>query len=340
MNSWLNWIGIARRAGALAPGNNQVEMALKAGRVALLVLSTDAGPSVYRKYHLWAQDLNVPILRAGTKEELGRSIGMGPHAILAILDTNIAQRLMASGELSGGIQRGRKGQSSGLRVGEGVKTRQPTTNRSTTSAQSRKHQKSHEHGGAGSGTDGAQHYGGKTAAGAKDRTRAQTSRTASPRGPKTFDRGAGRGPRGGTTTVSEPGTVGTRDTTNAVAGSHAKNAGRPTRKTAVSQQSSQRSTGVPREPGSNRDSRRGPTGSPTLSKSTGHSGSTPRVSKPSTSGGAKSPRPASVSESPSRGSAAIPRKPGTQQRGSTPVPRKPRTQRGGPAGVRKPTPKR
>lgn len=339
MNSWLNWMGIARRAGALAPGNNQVEKALKSGDVALLILSTDAGPSLYRKYHLWTQDLGVPILRAGTKQELGRSIGMGPHAVLAILDSNIAQRLLASGDLSGGIQRGRKGQSSGLRVGEGAQARQSTTDRSTTSAQGRKHQKSHEHGGTGSGANGAKHHGGKTAAGAKDRTRDQATRSPSSRGPKAVARGThGKPSRPEALSKSSSNNTRTNNPAPGAAISDAQNAGRPSRTSSVSHPAQQRTAGIPGKPRPKPKPRRTAPGATALSKSSEHPGSSSRVPKPTGSTRPKSPRPAAVSQSSERGASSVPRKPRT---GRPPaVSRKSRTQRGRSGRISKPTPKR
>ncbi len=339
MNSWLNWMGIARRAGALAPGNNQVEKALKSGHVALLILSTDAGPSLYRKYHLWTQDLGVPILRAGTKEELGRSIGMGPHAVLAILDSNIAQRLLASGDLSGGIQRGRKGQSSGLRVGEGAQTRQSTTHRPTTSAQGRKHQESYEHGGTGSGSDGAKHHGGKTTAGAKEHARAQTSRGASSRGPKSADRSTNGKPSRpqavSKSSANDPRTD--KPATNA-APADAKNVGRPSRTDTVSHVARQRPSGIPGKPRPNHQPRHPAPGTPTVSKPAEHSGISARVPRPSAPKRPKPSRPSAVPQSSERGTATVSRKPRTQR--SPAVPRKPRAQRGRSGRLSKPTSKR
>lgn len=338
MNSWLNWMGIARRAGALAPGNNQVEKALKAGDVALLILSTDAGPSLYRKYHLWTQDLGVPILRAGTKEELGRSIGMAPHAILAILDSNIAQRLLASGDLSGGIQRGRKGQSSGLRVGEGAKTRQSTTHRSTTSAQGRKHQESHEHGGTGSGTDSAKHHGGKAAAGAKDHTRAQTSRSASSRGPKAVDRRTnGKPSRQQALSKSSINGPGAGNPSPSAAVSDAKNAGGSSRTSTVSHAAQQRPSGIPGKPRLNHKPRHPASGTAGVSKPTEHSGISSRVPKPPASKRSKSSRPPAVSQSSERGASSVSRKPRPERPRA--VSRKPRSERGRSARISKPTPK-
>ena len=175
MSNWLNWVGLARRAGSMAPGHNQVEKALRNGEAKLIIIAEDAGPSVDRKYHLWAQDLGVPLIRAGTKETLGRAMGMGPHAVLAILDKNISQRILASGEFSGGSQRGRKGQSTGIRVGKGTEAGQSPAHRSASSTQSGKHQESHEHRGTGSRANGSKHYGGEIASGAKTRRGGQNS---------------------------------------------------------------------------------------------------------------------------------------------------------------------
>lgn len=177
MAPWLNLLGLARRAGKLAPGENQVTQAMKDETVRLLVLAEDAGPSLYRKYHLWAQDLGVPLVRIGTKIELGHAMGMGPHAVLAILDTNFAEKiLLEMRKTSGGniLDRKRQGQSQGLRTGQGTQTGQSSPHRPAPSAQGGKHQKSHEHSGAGSGQNGSRHHGGKAS------TRTQTGAQSSP----------------------------------------------------------------------------------------------------------------------------------------------------------------
>lgn len=201
MTDWTNWIGLARRAGAMAPGHSQVEQALLGGTAKLIIIAEDAGPSVDRKYHLWAQDLGVPLVRAGTKETLGRAMGLGPHAVLAILDKNISQRMLASGEFPRGSQHGRKGQSTGLRAGKGTQTRQSPTHRSASSAQSGKHQESHEHGGAGRGTNGKKHYGGEVAPRTQSGGGSKTSRpgysagAASARGREKAESAGNRGAR-------------------------------------------------------------------------------------------------------------------------------------------------
>lgn len=184
--SWLNLLGLARRAGKLAPGENQVSLAMRREQAAMLIIAEDAGASVYRKYHLWAQDLEVPLVTIGTKASLGHAIGMGPHAVLAILDKDFGARILDEMRTSSGgiiLDRKRERQDPGVRTGERAETRQSPANRPASPTQSRKHQKSHEHGRAGSGQNGAGHHGGKASPGTQTgaQTGPQTGRSA-PRG--------------------------------------------------------------------------------------------------------------------------------------------------------------
>ena len=171
--AWLNLLGLARRAGKIAPGDNQVTLALQRQTAALVIIAEDAGSSVYRKYHLWAQDLRVPLVTIGSKAELGRAIGMGPHAVLAVVDENFGQRILQEMRISsGGISFDRKGQrqDQGVRTSQRTQARQSAADRPLASTESGKHQKSHEHGRAGSGENRAGHHGGKAAS----RTQART----------------------------------------------------------------------------------------------------------------------------------------------------------------------
>lgn len=174
MNSpWLNLLGLARRAGKLAPGDNQVTLALRRRTAALLIVAEDAGPSVYRKYHLWAQDLNVPLVTMGTKAALGSAIGMGPHAVLAIVDDGFGQRILQEMRItSGGIGFDRKGQrqGQGVRISKRTQAGQPAANRPLASSESGQHQKSHEYRGTRGGQNRQGHNGGQAAAGTRTQT--------------------------------------------------------------------------------------------------------------------------------------------------------------------------
>ncbi len=175
---WLNLLGLARRAGQMAPGENQTSLAMRRQQVALLVMAEDAGPSLYRKYHLWAQDLHVPLVIIGTKAQLGGAIGMGPHAVLAVLDEGFGRRILEElGKSSGGIilDRKRQRQDQGVRAGQRVETRQSPTHRPAPSSESGQYQKSHEHGRTGRSQDGARHHGGKASARTQTGTQADSA---------------------------------------------------------------------------------------------------------------------------------------------------------------------
>lgn len=179
--AWLSLLGLARKAGKLAPGENQATSAMRRDEVFLLVLAEDAGPSLYRKYHLWAQDQNVPLVRKGTKAGLGQAIGMGPHAVVAITDEGFGERILQTMQQSSGgiiLDRKRQGQNQGVRTGQGTQVGQSPSHRSITPLESGKHQKSHEHRGSGRRQDGAGHNGRQASSRTQD-AREQSAASAS-----------------------------------------------------------------------------------------------------------------------------------------------------------------
>lgn len=191
---WLNLLGLARRAGKVAPGENQTSLAMKRQQVKLLIIAKDAGPSLYRKYHLWAQDLDIPLVRIESKAALGYAIGMGPHAVLAILDEEFGGRILEEMRKSSGgiiLDRKREGQSKGLRTGQRAKTGQSQTDRPASPPQGGKYQKSYEHRGAGGGKDGAGHYGRQAAS----RTEARGQTGTAPGRPGAHQRSGPAAPR-------------------------------------------------------------------------------------------------------------------------------------------------
>jgi ribosomal protein L7Ae-like RNA K-turn-binding protein len=86
-------IGIARRAGKVATGDAQVEAMLKKRKGFLLIVAEDA-LGAQKKYNLWANDLNMPVLVTGTKQEMGHSIGLSPRSAVLILDQGFAKAIL------------------------------------------------------------------------------------------------------------------------------------------------------------------------------------------------------------------------------------------------------
>lgn len=86
-------IGLARRAGKVASGDAQVEAMLKKRKGFLLIIADDA-QNTQKKYIAWARDIKLPVMTAGTKLELGLSIGLSPRSAVLILDDGFAKAIL------------------------------------------------------------------------------------------------------------------------------------------------------------------------------------------------------------------------------------------------------
>ena len=90
----LDLLSLCSRAGALAGGAEQVEEALRGGEALGMVLAEDASEQSVARARACAPQLpawQVPL----TKEELGRRIGKGPRAVLALRPASPSRSLVA-----------------------------------------------------------------------------------------------------------------------------------------------------------------------------------------------------------------------------------------------------
>ncbi len=93
-------LGFARRAGALAVGTGATIGALEKGKAVLLLVSQDASPRTWEK--ISAQRGEIPLVRYGRKEELGKEIGWsGDVAVLAVTQAHFAQNILRLTERKG-----------------------------------------------------------------------------------------------------------------------------------------------------------------------------------------------------------------------------------------------
>jgi ribosomal protein L7Ae-like RNA K-turn-binding protein len=169
---WTDWLGLAKRAGHLAPGDSQVRRALADNRARLLVVAEDAGRSVMRRYEAWAQDRDVPLVVRGTKLELGVAIGMGPHAVVAVTQKSLARGLLSAIPEATGRnylgretrevgQDGTRSRHTGVRAGEGAEGRQPPAHRPAAPPSGREHPQPHEYDRSRRGAAGPRHRAGE-----------------------------------------------------------------------------------------------------------------------------------------------------------------------------------
>ena len=91
---FLQFLGIANRAGALISGTLLCEKALKKKQGKLLLLATDVAPEVAEKMRYLAHVADIPIIKAYPKAALGEAIGKSQRAAIIVTDDGLANRLV------------------------------------------------------------------------------------------------------------------------------------------------------------------------------------------------------------------------------------------------------
>ncbi|MCD7735019.1 MAG: 50S ribosomal protein L7ae [Clostridiales bacterium] len=90
MSESLSFLGLAKRAGRLASGEDAVQEAAEAGKIRLLILASDAGDKTVRHTeHQSGGKLPIAYL-ASDKAALGAALGWGSCAVAAVTDLGMA----------------------------------------------------------------------------------------------------------------------------------------------------------------------------------------------------------------------------------------------------------
>ena len=91
MDPILSMLGICRKAGKIQPGEEPVDAAVRARDARLLLLAADAADNTARRCARFAEVGQCLWLRIPeSKYELGRALGRGSCAVLAVTDTGLA----------------------------------------------------------------------------------------------------------------------------------------------------------------------------------------------------------------------------------------------------------
>lgn len=91
MDNLLHLVGLSRRAGRLAAGEEPVHLALKSGKAVLVLVAGDAAENSLRRVTHWAEEAGVPWCQIPhTKEELGGVLGCNSCALLSLTDLGLA----------------------------------------------------------------------------------------------------------------------------------------------------------------------------------------------------------------------------------------------------------
>ena len=90
----LDLLGLAQRAGAVERGVDAARRAVREGRARLVLIAEDASAAQLKKISGLLEHRNVPVLVAGTRNELGAAVGGPPLSALAVTRREFAERLV------------------------------------------------------------------------------------------------------------------------------------------------------------------------------------------------------------------------------------------------------
>ena len=93
-------LGLARRAGAVAPGTEATRRSIRHGEARLVLMAGDASAAQLSKIRRTMHARSVPHAVLGERATLGAAVGKAPVAALAVTDDSLADRLLES--LEGG----------------------------------------------------------------------------------------------------------------------------------------------------------------------------------------------------------------------------------------------
>lgn len=99
--SALRLLGLARRAGAVAPGTESVRRAIRDGEALLILMAGDASSVQLKKIRTTQDDGSIPRVTLGDRATLGAAVGMAALSAVAVTEASFAARLVE--ELSGSV---------------------------------------------------------------------------------------------------------------------------------------------------------------------------------------------------------------------------------------------
>lgn len=92
-NKVYSFIGLARKAGAIASGEWLAEQAVRSRKAYLVLIAGDASENTKKKIGTAIYGRNVPLVEFGSKEKLGYMLGKDAISVLAVTDKGFAGRI-------------------------------------------------------------------------------------------------------------------------------------------------------------------------------------------------------------------------------------------------------
>lgn len=93
-SSALRLLGLARRAGAVAPGTEAVRRALRDGEALLILMAEDASSVQMKKIRTMQDHGSIPRVTLGDRATLGAALGVAKLSVVAVTQASLANRLI------------------------------------------------------------------------------------------------------------------------------------------------------------------------------------------------------------------------------------------------------
>ena len=91
----LTMLGFAAKARKAVAGESNVEAALKKDKVELLIIAVDASAKNKEHWQREKKKKNIPLLSAAAQTEIGLAMGLSPRAIIAVMDRQMKEAILA-----------------------------------------------------------------------------------------------------------------------------------------------------------------------------------------------------------------------------------------------------
>ncbi|MCR3758547.1 ribosomal L7Ae/L30e/S12e/Gadd45 family protein [Clostridium felsineum] len=92
-NKFLQFLGIAKKAGKIVEGYNKCEELLSKKRAYLILLATDISENSKKKFENYALQRNIDVVNEFSSSELGNILGSESIKVICIVDKKISEKL-------------------------------------------------------------------------------------------------------------------------------------------------------------------------------------------------------------------------------------------------------
>jgi len=96
-------IGFAAKSGKLLLGTYSVEQGIRLKKAKLVLVADDINPKRVKILKMWCQDMGIPLLTHGQKNDYGALLRKPPLGLLALTDEHMASGMIKAAKIDGGV---------------------------------------------------------------------------------------------------------------------------------------------------------------------------------------------------------------------------------------------